>query len=35
MPKIKKEKCEHTFICDYCINCGAYYISYAVKEQHA
>lgn len=29
----RKVKCEHTFICDYCINCGAYYISYAVKEQ--
>lgn len=24
--------CEHTFICDYCISCGAYYISNAVKE---
>lgn len=28
----KKEKCGHTFICDYCIQCGAYYISVPVKE---
>lgn len=27
----KKEKCGHTFICDYCIQCGAYYISVPVK----
>lgn len=24
----KKVKCEHTFICDYCIECGAYLVSY-------
>lgn len=28
----KKEKCGHTFICDYCIQCGAYYISVPVKN---
>ena len=28
----KKEKCGHTFICDYCIQCGAYYISVPIKE---
>lgn len=29
----KKVDCEHTFICDYCINCGAYYIRKPIKEQ--
>ena len=31
----KKEQCGHTFICDYCINCGAYYISKPIKENNA
>lgn len=30
----KKVKCEHTWICDYCINCGSYLISYKpVKKE--
>ena len=28
----KKVKCEHTWICDYCINCGSYLVHKAVKK---